>query len=300
MRVLRGAVAVLLILLLSGPALADGVRRIAVMSAFEPELVTLLAATTDQRETVVNGTRFTTGMLEGRPVVLVLSGISVVNAAMTTQMLLDRFTVQAIVFSGIAGGIDPGLHVGDVTVPARWGNYLEGTFARDLPGGGHALPPWRDKVFPNFGMIHPQETQVRTAARPEGEMRFWFEVDPALLAAAREALAGVELARCTAAGQCLDHEPTVVLGGNGITGPVFMDNAAFRDYAFATFDADALDMETGAVAHVAHAHGVPYIAFRSLSDLAGGDHGANGVMTFLDLAAGNAATVVRAFLRGLP
>jgi adenosylhomocysteine nucleosidase len=140
----------------------------------------------------------------------------------------------------------------------------------------------------------------RAAASRAGSTSNQKRISPSGRAAAREALAGVELARCTAAGQCLDHEPTVVLGGNGITGPVFMDNAAFRDYAFATFDADALDMETGAVAHVAHAHGVPYIAFRSLSDLAGGDHGANGVMTFLDLAAGNAATVVRAFLRGLP
>ncbi|MBW8718458.1 MAG: hypothetical protein JF629_22185, partial [Variovorax paradoxus] len=65
----------------------------------------------------VNGVEFTTGTLEGKPVVLFLSGISMTNATMNTQLVLDRFRVTHIVFSGIAGGVNPQLHVGDVTVP---------------------------------------------------------------------------------------------------------------------------------------------------------------------------------------
>ena len=49
------------------------------------------------------------------------SGVSMVNAAMNTQLVLDRFTVKRIVFSGIAGGVDPGLTIGDVVVPAGLG-----------------------------------------------------------------------------------------------------------------------------------------------------------------------------------
>ena len=59
-------------------------------------------------------------------------------------------------------------------------------------------------------------------------------------------------------------------------------------------------METAAVAVVAHEHGVPYIAFRSLSDLAGGETGTNVMRTFGRLAATNAATVVLEFLRAYP
>ena len=44
------------------------------------------------------------------------------------------------------------------------------------------------------------------------------------------------------------------------------DNAAFREYTYATFQAHVLDMETAAVAAVAYSNGVPYIAFRSLSE----------------------------------
>ena len=70
----------------------------------------------------VNGVAFTTGTLEGRDVVLFLSGISVVNAAMTVQLALDHFAIERIVFSGIAGGVDPGLNIGDVVIADRWGN----------------------------------------------------------------------------------------------------------------------------------------------------------------------------------
>jgi adenosylhomocysteine nucleosidase len=63
-----------------------------------------------------------------------------------------------------------------------------------------------------------------------------------------------------------------------------------------TFEANAVDMETSAVAGVASERGVPFIAFRSLSDLAGGGPGANEIDIFFQLAADNAASVVLAFL----
>jgi adenosylhomocysteine nucleosidase len=59
-------------------------------------------------------------------------------------------------------------------------------------------------------------------------------------------------------------------------------------------------MESAAVAQVAYANGVPVIIFRSLSDLAGGDAGANQMTIFMTLAAVNSADVVRAFIAALP
>ena len=64
----------------------------------------------------------------------------------------------------------------------------------------------------------------------------------------------------------------------------------FRQYVFKTFKAQVLDMESAAVAMVAYANGVPFIAFRSLSDLAGGDEGANELRTFFQLASDNSAS----------
>jgi adenosylhomocysteine nucleosidase len=59
-------------------------------------------------------------------------------------------------------------------------------------------------------------------------------------------------------------------------------------------------MESAAVAHVAYANGIPFIAFRSLSDLAGGGDGENEMATFMQLASNNSAAVVRAFVAALP
>ena len=49
----------------------------------------------------------------------------------------------------------------------------------------------------------------------------------------------------------------------GGSGPVFVDNAAFRQYAHDVFGARVLDMESAAVAHVAYVSGVPFIAYCS-------------------------------------
>ena len=67
-----------------------------------------------------------------------------------------------------------------------------------------------------------------------------------------------------------------------------------------TFHADALDMETAAVAQVTYQNRVPYIAFRSLSDLAGGGAGRNEVRTFGRLAADNSAALMLAYRKALP
>ncbi|MEO6409086.1 MAG: 5'-methylthioadenosine/S-adenosylhomocysteine nucleosidase [Burkholderiaceae bacterium] len=281
----------------AAPALLDATPRVAVISAFDAELALLRAQTKGVRSHRVHGVEFTTGELEDRPVVLLLSGISMTNAAMNTQRVLDRFAVTHIVFSGIAGGVNPDLHIGDVTVPQRWASYLEAVFAREPAPGRFAPPGWmKDATLPNYGMLHPRPVGVQTEHSGKPESRFWFEVDPAMLAAAQQ-LAGVALERCASPTACLDHAPALVFGGSGVSGQAFVDNAAFRDYTFATFRANVLDMETSAVAQVAYANGVPYLAFRSLSDLAGGGEGENQIGVFFQIAANNSAKVVLAFLR---
>jgi adenosylhomocysteine nucleosidase len=271
----------------------DPVPRVAVISAFEPEWKVLKADIEGAKSITVNGVEFVTGTLGGRPVVLFLSGVSMVNAAMTTQLALDRFDITGIVVSGIAGGVDPSLHVGDVVVAGRWGQYLEAVFAREI-GGKFAPPPFIKTPFPNYGMMFPTEFGVRSA-KAGLEHRFWFDADAGMMAAAGK-IGAVQLKRCAADQACLHDTPRLVVGGNGVSGQAFVDNAAFRQYVFETFKAQVLDMESAAVATVAYANGVPFIAFRSLSDLAGGNETPNEMKVFFQLASDNSAAVVQRFL----
>jgi len=276
----------------------DTVARTAVMSAFEPEWTALQTMLVGRKDYVIDGTTFATGTIENKPVVLFLSGVSMVNASMTTQLVIDRFTIDRIVFSGIAGGVNPQLEIGDVVVPEQWGEYLESVFARET-NGSYTVPPFEDKSLPNFGMMFPQPEQI-AAGGGKLEKRFWFPADPKLVAIAKNVSASVKLKSCTPEKKCLDHKPKIVVGGHGVSGQAFVDNVAFREYAFKTFDASVLDMESAATAHVAYANKVPFIAFRSLSDLAGGGEGENQMGTFFQLASDNSASFVRAFLKALP
>ncbi len=276
----------------------DPIERVAVVTAFPPEFAVLEAVLQTPDEHRINGNRFLTGRIEGQDVVLFQSGISMVNAAMTTQLALDRFDVRGIVFSGIAGGVDPALAIGDVVIADQWGQYLETVFARETDDG-FAIPPWMSSDFPAYGMMFTRNVDVASDRQAEPENRFWFPVDEVYMAVATDVAQTVDLAACDADNTCLSEPPEIVIGGNGVSGPTFVDNAAFREHVFETFDARVLDMESAAVAHVAYANEVPFIAFRSLSDLAGGGDSENELPVFFGLAATNAAAVVQAFLAAL-
>ena len=286
------------VLPVTGHDTRDDARRIAVVSAFAPEITVLRAGMDDTAVHVINGVEFVAGALQGQNVVLFLSGISVVNAAMTVQLALDHFNIHRIIFSGVAGGVDPSLHIGDVVIADRWGQYLEMLYARQV-GDDWAKPPFFEYPFANFGMMFPRSVTVQSAGMSAPETRFWFPVDEALMENARSAVDDVVLDRCLAEGPCLQQTPKIVVGGPGVSGSVFVDNAAFREYTFKTFGARVLDMESATVAHVAYANGVPFIAIRSLSDLAGGGDGQNQIEVFLGLAASNSAAVVEALLRAM-
>ena len=105
--------------------LTDCTPRIGIVSAFGEEAKILVAETTGRRHHLVNGNRFSTGTLRGQRVVIVLSGVSMINATMVTQLMLDHFRIDRLVMSGIAGGLNPGHHIGDVTVPDRWAMPME-------------------------------------------------------------------------------------------------------------------------------------------------------------------------------
>ncbi len=62
------------------------------------------------------GMTFYKGLLHGHRVVCVKSGVGKVNAALCTQALIDRFGAEAILFTGVAGALDPSLEIGDIVV----------------------------------------------------------------------------------------------------------------------------------------------------------------------------------------
>ena len=90
--------------------------RIALVAALHEELASVLALMPDEHKETIGGRDFWVGHLHGQEVVAVLSGIGKVAAATTATLLIQQFGVSRIVFTGVAGGLGPGVAVGDVVV----------------------------------------------------------------------------------------------------------------------------------------------------------------------------------------
>ena len=92
---------------------------IGILSAMPQEAGLLARELKREAEHVHGGRTYCTGTLAGRRVVVVFSRIGKVAAAATAQHLIDVHRVQSIVFSGVAGALDPTLSVGDIIVGRR-------------------------------------------------------------------------------------------------------------------------------------------------------------------------------------
>jgi adenosylhomocysteine nucleosidase len=250
-------------------------QRIGIMSAIPQEHAALGAAFGEQ-ESVRNigGLKFAAGALESKPVVFVEAGIGKVNAALVSTLLITEFGCDCLIFTGVAGGIDPALRVGDVVIGQRLVQYDYGSLADERittyqPG----IPP-----LPHVDQTHG------------------YEPDTRLLTRMRAALAQTPLPKVTAGGEEA-YFPAISFG-TILTGDTFMNCEATRQRLFREFSAQAIEMEGGAVAQVAERFGVDYLVVRALSDLAGAESHMD-FPTFLDEAADVAAEITRAILRVL-
>ncbi len=61
---------------------------------------------------------FICGKIHGKDVVAVICGIGKVSAAICTQLMIDKFSPDIIINSGVAGGLDSSLGIGDIAVAA--------------------------------------------------------------------------------------------------------------------------------------------------------------------------------------
>ena len=59
---------------------------------------------------------FHEGTLNGKNVVVGMTGVGKVMSAMVLQRLIDIYNPEAVIFSGIAGAVNPDLEIGDVVV----------------------------------------------------------------------------------------------------------------------------------------------------------------------------------------
>ena len=95
-------------------------RPIAIVGAMQQELAGLKQALQGSHTIKLGSRQVTTGTWHGHAVVLALSHIGKVAAATTATALIERFDVTEVVFTGVAGGLAPGVNVGDLVVATEF------------------------------------------------------------------------------------------------------------------------------------------------------------------------------------
>jgi adenosylhomocysteine nucleosidase len=245
---------------------------VGLICAIPQELIDLRAALAHDERTRIGGFDFDRGRLDGRPVVLAQAGIGKVNAATVATLLAVRFDAQVLVFSGVAGGLDPDLAIGDVVIAERAIQHDAGVIEEER--------------------LHPYQAGHVPFFNPTRELG--YASDPDLLARVRARLKGLELAPLSAAAGGSGRRPKLVYG-TILAGDQYIHCEATRERLHRGFQAQAVAMEGGALAQVAERLGVPWLEIRALSDLAGKDSRFD-FAKFVEEVAGSSARILRQLL----
>lgn len=216
---------------------------IGIMSALHEELAAVLAEMPAEQRMTVAGRDFWVGHWQGHSVVMVLSRIGKVAAATTATVLLERFGVNALVFTGVAGGLGPGVRVGDVVVAS-------GLVQHDMDASPlfprHEVPLYGRAVFESDADL--SQTLLEAAQR--------------VLHAAERHLGAQTLAQFQLNSPHV-HRGLMVSGDRFVA--TTAESQSLRE---ALPDALAVEMEGAAVAQVCFDYGVPFAAVRTISDRA--------------------------------
>lgn len=90
-----------------------------IVAAMKPELEELVSRMEDRKTVERAGFAFHEGRIEGHPVVLLLSGIGKVNAAVGTALMIEDYKPDAVINTGVAGGFNKSLNPGDIVLSAE-------------------------------------------------------------------------------------------------------------------------------------------------------------------------------------
>lgn len=91
-------------------------KKIGIVVAMEEECEAIENIMTGIEIKEICNLRFILGKIKGKSIVLVKSGVGKVNAARTTQVMVDHFKIDAIFNLGSAGAINDNLKIGDVLI----------------------------------------------------------------------------------------------------------------------------------------------------------------------------------------
>ncbi|MFN8415354.1 MAG: 5'-methylthioadenosine/adenosylhomocysteine nucleosidase [Cytophagaceae bacterium] len=219
-------------------------KRIGIIAPMVEEIEMILHHM-EVEEKVFSGNRvYHLGKIEGREVVVALSGIGKVASSVTAAVMMESFKVTTLIVTGVAGGVHDSVSIGDVVVATQ-------AVQHDMDCS---------PIFPKYEIPLTGITQFTLESS-------WLpkivqEVDDYLK---QEFTTTIEQQKAHELGITLPKvHQGLLLSGDQFIGTASQLERLQTDFPEALF----VEMEGGAVAQICHDYQVPLIMFRSISDKA--------------------------------
>lgn len=252
-------------LFVSALCFAEEMPLTGIIGALTEEIMLLEGQVTNAQKQYIEGIQFISGAIEGRQIVLARTGAGKVNAAMVTTLLIEHFKPSEVIFTGIAGGINPDLLPGDIVIAAKTAQHDLGSITED--------------GLQNWGVRSP----ITGKRNP-----VFFAADARLLTLAETASKKVQFEKIENSG--ISRVPEVI-SGIVVTGDVFVSSSPKKTELRENFQADAVEMEGAAVAQICWQQGVSCLIVRCLSDTSD-ENAEQDYREFYKMAARNSAKLV--------
>ena len=146
-------------------ASGDNSLKTGIIGAMDSEVTALKEALTEEKVSTIAGMEFHEGKLDGQDVVVVKCSVGKVNAAACTQILIDRFDVDRMINTGVAGSLDADIDIGDIVVSTDAVQH-----DMDVTPLGYAkgeIPYSSQFVFPADEGMRKSAVQAVSAVAPE-------------------------------------------------------------------------------------------------------------------------------------
>ena len=89
---------------------------IGIIGAMTVEVEKIKALMTDKKTEKISGIEFASGLFMGKPVVVAVSGVGKVNAAVCTEAMILKYAPRLIINTGVGGALSDDLKIGDIAL----------------------------------------------------------------------------------------------------------------------------------------------------------------------------------------
>lgn len=201
-------------------------KTIGIIGAMEEEIAHLREKLRQVSTVKAAGLEYFHGSFGGNHVVLVVSGIGKVNAAVCTQAMIDRFGVDCVINTGVAGGLMDGLHIGDILISKDAVQHDMDTSALGDPVG--VIPRLSESYFKADAEL------IRLAQEAAAESGEGYQAVLGRVASGDQFIgtkAGKERIRSTVQGDCAEMEGAAIAHACWLNGTPFVVIRAISDDA---------------------------------------------------------------------